>query len=51
MPYPLDEAGQRDVEEAVSTVAFGEPVAEVGQHAEWKIPQVTGMLARSLARA
>ncbi|GGL18450.1 hypothetical protein GCM10010094_94370 [Streptomyces flaveus] len=47
----LLEAGQREVQEAVSTIAFGETVAEIGQHAEWKIPQVTGMLTRSLARA
>ncbi|MFE4754982.1 hypothetical protein ACFRIB_32720 [Streptomyces mirabilis] len=45
----LLEAGER--EEAVSTVALGEAVAKIGQHAEWKIPQVTGMLVRSLARA
>ncbi|MGW1494570.1 hypothetical protein [Streptomyces sp. NPDC002402] len=47
----LLEPGQREVEEEVGAVALDETVTEVRQHAEWKIPQVTGMLARSLARA
>ena len=47
----LLQTGERQVEKTVGAVVLGDALAEVGQHAEWKIPQVTGMLARSLARA